>query len=724
MFKQRLMSAAIVAVGAGLYASSAAAEDFRLAYSKAEDIEIFVENASADNWCKPELALRAVYGASGDTVALGRLLPKLGALFAQQCPQAQSATWRAVNSQGTQVADGISQGATGWALLVQTPEASVAQAVQAATPEVAEAPASTTATPTEVVENVAPAPANTASVDAPPAPTAAEPKVASDEAKPKTASTAAESTPEPAQAAPTAARATEPTPEATAPVAAPEIQPEVRPAIVESEPVEINKDKVAATPAKATEAKAEVPATAATVETTEPETTADTTVATEAVVTPTVGLAEFAVGDWAVPNATQRAELSAFLSTLKDQNGCKVVSQFDLGADAAYLNLVTEGVSCNAEGYAQGKGRLTLERSDGAQIMRTGDLWFSNGLIFNKPVQGLKPADLVAFNGNNAGWFGFASDADNGSHYLLKATLGQFRGGIGAWQVGPEVAVLTPKTESFRQAAQIRQEVDKALDRLALIMPNATDVRLVFSDMPQGIWNNNASELLYSVSASRRYNYRTGQPQGDWQYNLQHAQNYLFQREARAAEQKRYEEERLERERQNQLRQQARVERNNLSNYQRLQERVEAGGKDALLPMLEEDIQYRAASGANAYARLVAGQADDFARIVRVDGSKKDDATVDWPYPMRLVGQSDLKKGWYWVKGTRSLDSSILDDEDLPMTMVQLGATAAQQCEKEGCAELLEPLAVMRMQLGDPDWTPEAAQAVIDSAPEGGGLFW
>lgn len=694
MFKQRLISAAIMAAGAGLYASSAAAEDFRLAYSKAEDIEIFVENASADNWCKPELALRAVYGASGDTEALGRLLPKLGALFVQQCPQAQSATWRAINSQGTQVADGISQGSAGWALLIQTPEPTETPAVQAAAPEVVESPVATAATRTEVVEEVAPEPAKTALVDAPPTPTVAEPKVATDEAKPEVASTTS-----------------------------PEIQPEVRPAVVESEPVETNTDKAVATPAKTAETKSEAPATAAPVEKTEPETAASTPVEVETVVAPALGLAEFAVGDWVVPTATQRAELSSFLSTLTDQNGCKIVSQFELGTDAAYLNLVTEDVSCNADGYAQGKGRLKLERSDGAQIMRTGDLWFSNGLIFNKPVQGLKPSDLVVFQDNNNGWFGFASDAESGSHYLLKASLGQFRGGIGAWQIGPEVAVLTPKAESFRQAAEIRQEVDNALDRLALIMPNATDVRLVFSDMPQGVWKNDASGLLYSVSASRRYNYRTGQPQGDWQYNLQHAQNYLFQREARAAEQKRYEEERQERERLNQLRQQARVERNNLSNYQRLQERVEASGKEALLPMLEEDIQYRVASGANAYARLVAGQSDDFARIVRVDGSKKDDATVDWPYPMRIVGQSDLKKGWYWINGSRSLDSSILDDDDLPMTMVELGSNAAKQCEQEGCAELLEPLAVMRMQLGDPEWTPEAAQAVIDSVPEGG-LFW
>lgn len=708
MFKQRLISAAIVAAGAGLYAASAAAEDFRLAYSKAEDIELFVENASADNWCKPELALRAVYGASGDTEALGRLLPKLGALFAQQCPQAQRVTWRAINSQGTQVADGISEGSAGWALLIQTPEPTVASAVQAAAPDVAESPVTTAATPAGVVENVAPEPANTALVDAPPTPTITE----HSEAKPASA---------PAQAAPAAEPTVEPASEAPAPAATPEIQPEVRPAIVESEPVEINKDKAAITSTKTAETKPEASPTVAPVGKAQPETTADAVV--EAVVTPTVGLAEFAVGDWVVPTATQRAELSSFLSTLTDQNGCKIVSQFELGTDAAYLNLVTEDVSCNADGYAQGKGRLKLERSDGAQIMRTGDLWFSNGLVFNKPVQGLKPSDLVAFQGNNTGWFGFASDTESGSHYLLKASLGQFRGGIGAWQIGPEVAVLTPKAESFRQAAEIRQEVGNALERLALIMPNATDVRLVFSDMPQGVWKNDASGLLYSVSASRRYNYRTGQPQGDWQYNLQHAQNYLFQREARAAEQKRYEEERLERERQNQLRQKARVERNNLNTYQRLQERVEAGGKDALLPMLEEDIQYRAASGANAYARLVAGQSDDFARIVRVDGSKKDDATVDWPYPMRIVGQSDLKKGWYWISGSRSLDSSILDDDDLPMTMVELGSNAAQQCEQEGCAELLEPLAVMRMQLGDLEWTPEAAQAVIDSVPEGG-LFW
>lgn len=413
----------------------------------------------------------------------------------------------------------------------------------------------------------------------------------------------------------------------------------------------------------------------------------------------------------------QRAALTPFLSTMQDQNDCKIVSVFNLGDEAAYLNLVSEGVSCSADGYAQGKGRLRLERSDGAQILRTGELWFSDGLAFDTPALQLKRSDIVAAHDGRTVWFGLGSNAQAHRHYLLRANLAQFRGGIGAWQLQPQLDVLTAQPEAFRQAAQIRLAVDEALAVLQQAIPDARQAYLIFADnAEQGIWQRNSQHQLYGINASRRYDYRTGKPQGEWRYNLQQAQNYLFQREARQAQEQRREEERKERERQIELGRQARVERDNLRRYAQLQA-LAANGAAQLRAQVERDLRYQPGSG-STYARLVAGGNDNLMRIVRVDGRKGDNATVDWPYPMQLVGRKDLKKGWYWIQGTRRLDAAMLDDDDLPLSLVDVQDTGIHACEKADCEDFLDPLAIVRLQLGKPDWTPQAAQALIDSAPK------
>src|SRR5690606_13381937 len=103
-------------------------------------------------------------------------------------------------------------------------------------------------------------------------------------------------------------------------------------------------------------------------------------------------------------------------------------------------------------------------------------------------------------------------------------------------------------------------------------------------------------------------------------------------------------------------------------------------------------------------------------RIVRVSGRDGDDASVDFPYEMRLVGQRELKAGWYRVKGTVAFDEERRDREELPLTLVKPGADAPHACRQDGCADLLDPLELTRLTLGEPDWTPEAATAVIESA--------
>ena len=67
-----------------------------------------------------------------------------------------------------------------------------------------------------------------------------------------------------------------------------------------------------------------------------------------------------------------------------------------------------------------------------------------------------------------------------------------------------------------------------------------------------------------------------------------------------------------------------------------------------------------------------------------------------------------LSKGWYLVTADASLDSKARDAEGLPLT--QLAAKTLVACEKDGCADLRDPLKLTRHRLGQPEWTPERAK--------------
>ena len=108
----------LLAAQLGLAASTAAADSYRLAFSKSENIEIFVEHPAGSEWCSPRLSLRAVHGGAADTTGLARLLPKLGALLKSQCPQAAALEWVATTADGKPFANGTSSKAELWALRV------------------------------------------------------------------------------------------------------------------------------------------------------------------------------------------------------------------------------------------------------------------------------------------------------------------------------------------------------------------------------------------------------------------------------------------------------------------------------------------------------------------------------------------------------------------------------------------------------------------------------
>src|SRR5690606_30270514 len=165
----------LVLAMAGAFASGPVwAESSRLAFSKAENIEIFVEHATGTPWCSDHPDLRVVFHGSTDLGALERLMPKLGALMGQQCPQASSLTWQGQDKAGKVVANGSSSQAAQWRMVLAP--ASSGSGVVAAAPA---APATTPATPAPAATPapVAMAPAASVAAAAPAAPASAAPAV-------------------------------------------------------------------------------------------------------------------------------------------------------------------------------------------------------------------------------------------------------------------------------------------------------------------------------------------------------------------------------------------------------------------------------------------------------------------------------------------------------------------------------------------------------------------
>jgi hypothetical protein len=660
----------LLILGAALAVASATvdAASFRLAFSKVEDIEIFVDHADGAEWCSPLLKVRAVYGGKPDHGALARLLPRLGSLLDAQCPAAARIDWASTTSDGRPVARGTSTKAQQWALRTDAapPVAAAPDKGEAAAPAPAPAPAELA----QAVPAAAPAPPQAAVAPAPPV----EPP------PPDSARTL------PPVALQTPAPRTSPAPSSPA-VPPPALQPPAAP-------------PVAPVPGPA---QAAVPAEAASPAAAAPK-----------------PIPDFAVNGWKPLSAAQARAQAGFLTEIEDQNGCRILTRIDGAQDMRYLSLKSDGLDCGADGYASGKGRLVLERSDGAQLVRTGQLWFAAGLPFN---QELTSARLVASDAQRTLWLHLESDADAGIHYLLRVRAANY-GAIGFWQVEPRIDALTEQEARFRQADQIREAVSAGLAALDVAVPGAARAQLVFaSDFDKGLVSGSADHLLYVINASRRVG-RSAADRSEWQFSPQQATNYLFQRDARLAQQERMEAQRLEQQKRfeeqreaqrkrNEAIQRANLERRNLQTYQQL---VAEAAQDPkrLLGRLESDLHYEPGSG-GTYTPLVGGGQRQISRIVRVDGRDGEDAKVDWPYEMRLIGQRDLKDGWYRVQGNVALDPKRLDGDDLPLTLLTPADGAVTPCKDKGCEDLVNPLEVTRLTLGNPEWTPEAAESLIQS---------
>lgn len=113
-------------------AVSAEAASHRLAYSKAENVEVFVDHADSQPWCSANLQLRFAFAGSADSAAVGRLLPKLGGLLGSQCPSATQLSWHSTDSSARRVASGTASQAGGWVAQLDGAVAPAAVVVESA----------------------------------------------------------------------------------------------------------------------------------------------------------------------------------------------------------------------------------------------------------------------------------------------------------------------------------------------------------------------------------------------------------------------------------------------------------------------------------------------------------------------------------------------------------------------------------------------------------------
>ncbi|HWV09484.1 MAG TPA: hypothetical protein VN156_08080, partial [Pseudomonas sp.] len=410
---------------------------------------------------------------------------------------------------------------------------------------------------------------------------------------------------------------------------------------------------------------------------------------------------DFAVSGWQPP--LQRDVLAkAGFTEIADQNGCRFRLALELADGVENARAQSTNVTCGPDGYAQGSGSLNVTRRDGALLQR-----FQGSFLTGLPMMGDAPSlPIVGIDERKNLLLLLHSEPASKVHYLLRLGYAY----QGQWNAGSaSVIALTENRELFRDLENIRRTLDMATTRLDQTVPKINHISFYgMRDLEQGLNQGNRDFWLYEISLSRQY--RTKQ----WQYDPQHAQNYLFAFERKEAEQLRQAELQRQREEQRQRELLGQQAEQQLQLYRQL--RRDTRKPRELYQRISADASYSLLGG-GSYARMMQGGTVDYSQIVYITGKTDGGWTIEYPYHAVLStddSEQDADKGWFLVRGKAQLDSSRLDDQKLPLTLVK--ASALQACSESECADLRDPLTLLRHEIGDPDWTPERAKELIKHA--------
>ncbi|WP_071058611.1 hypothetical protein [Pelistega sp. MC2] len=422
----------------------------------------------------------------------------------------------------------------------------------------------------------------------------------------------------------------------------------------------------------------------------------------------------FPVSGWRPLLEEERQKLIANFQTMKNQDGCKVLSFFDFKGQENYVQIITKGVGCDQNGFLDGEGTVRVERSDGEVLLREREFVFKHGLPFTGYTKISGPQELEIFYTPEGSifnqhklFFGIGSSQELNAHYFLVAYKKDYAG-FGAFEEGSDGLILTNRAEDFRQASTIKKQLETAFQYFNHRTHNQSfHLRLTFVEgLQKGLDEYSMEQKLYRTEFSRNRAYGKNwqaYAKGEWKQEKGFGTtNYLFEREQRLAHEKALEAKRLRREKAYEAEKQ-------LNKYRELQA-LDWSTSDKVQQNIYQNIQ----AGTRNYVDMLEGKQKTLSSLVRVDSIQNGKAQVVWPYSMVL--SLPLEKGWYWIRGQQSFSTTQLDKVGLPLTEVTIDDTAVFKCQQEMCADLQNPQTIARIQFGIPDWSPEKAQQLIIDA--------
>lgn len=412
---------------------------------------------------------------------------------------------------------------------------------------------------------------------------------------------------------------------------------------------------------------------------------------------------DFAVSGWQPPLQRDVLAKADFLTEISDQNGCRFRLAFTLEDGVENVSAHSKNVTCGPDGYAQGKGALTISRRDGA-LLRQFEGSYLAGLEFYGEVPSLP---IVGFDQQKNLLVLLHSEAASKVHYLLKMDYSSYQS---RWNASDNILIaLTENRELFRDLENIHRTINLATTRLDQSAPKIDSINFyAMRDLEQGLNQGKRDFWMYQIHLSQKYRSKL------WEYNPQRAENYLFAFERKEAELQRQAElqRKIEEQRQRELL--AQQAEQQLQLYRQL--RRETRKPQELYQRINTDTRYSPLNGGD-YARMMKGAASDYSQIIYISGKTEGGWAVEYPYQAVLNtddSEQEADKGWYLVKGKAQLDTTRLDEQKLPLTLVK--ANSLQACSENECTDLRDPLKLLRHEIGDPDWTPEQAKDLIKQA--------
>jgi hypothetical protein len=380
-------------------------------------------------------------------------------------------------------------------------------------------------------------------------------------------------------------------------------------------------------------------------------------------------------------------------------------SSINEAALVEFLQVDLEGVDCK-DGYASGKGKATVKRSDG-QLVRTLKGYFVQGYNIGLDLKGAPIVSRYISNRNapSLGVF-LGSDSERKIHYLAQLTASRDVWGNCRSMM---VTAVTEDEDAFLDAKQIKPVVQQAGDLARDLCPNIRQIEFLALLVSMPLQGAGTDAQYFHVAATRTRN------KDAWTYSARHAQNYVINRKLAAA---RVEKQRIAQE-QAQLRQmeyQKQAQRAQMEYQKQLQQqqhaqqmqldyqRLESADFASRVAFLHEAVQLDNPISAAARS-LIRDRPVKVTVMVHIDAADGNKAETDRPSKVKLTAADALfeDEGWYIITGDLTADGTV---DDSGFLVPDIAVAKATRCADGRCQEVDDVVTLVRARYQDADWSP------------------